>query len=93
MQLVSIEMLGPLRVMAGEELMNSLGRCKSLREILSSLLPELSAYPDFGWPGSVEELQRYLIVLINGSIADKSIIDIELREGDRVTILPLSHGG
>lgn len=91
--LASIEMLGPLRMIAGEELMNSLGRCESLRELLSSLLNTLRTYPDYGQPTSVEELHRYLIVLINGSIAEASIIDMELGAGDRVTILPLSHGG
>jgi len=92
-QLVTIEVLGPLRIKAGEGLMNSLGRCKSLGEILSSLLAVLSLDPDFGRPVSVADLQRYLIVLVNGSVVDQSIIDMELGEVDRVVILPLSHGG
>jgi len=91
--LATIEMLGPLRIMAGEGLMNSLGRCKSLRQILSSLLTVLRADPDFGQPVTLEDLQRYLIVLVNGSVTDQSIIDMELGEVDRVVILPLSHGG
>jgi molybdopterin converting factor small subunit len=91
--LASIEMLGPLRPIASKELTNSLGRCKNLRELLSSLLTELRAYPDYGQLNSVEELLEYLIVLVNGSIAGASIIDVELGAGDRVTILPISHGG
>lgn len=93
MQLATIEMLGQLRNMAGEGLMNSLGGCKSLREILSLLLTVLRADPDFGQPVIMEDLQRYLIVLVNGTVADQSFIDMELGEVDRVVILPLSHGG
>lgn len=89
--MASIEMLGPLRAMVGKELMNSLRRCKSLREILSQLLTELQANLDFGQPTSIEEMNRYLIVLINGSIA--SNLNIELGVGDSIIILPLSHGG
>jgi hypothetical protein len=86
-------MLGPLHPIASEELINSLGRCENLRELLSCLLTALRAYPDYGQLTSIEELHEYLIILVNGSIAGASIIDMELGAGDRVTILPLSHGG
>ena len=86
-------MLGPLRNIAGEGLMGSLGRCKNLRELLSSLLTELRADTDFGQPASMQDLQSYLIVLVNGTVADQSSIDMELEEADRIVILPLSHGG
>lgn len=92
-RLATIELLGQLCIIAGKELCDSLGSCKSLREILSSLLAVLRDNPDFGQPVLVEDLQRYLIVLVNGSVADKSIMDMELGAIDRVVILPLSHGG
>jgi len=79
--------------MGGKGLIDSLGSCKSLREILSSLLAMLRDDPDFGQPISVEDLQRYIVVLLNGSVADQSLIDLELGEVDEVVILPLSHGG
>lgn len=91
--MATIEMLGPLRNIGGDGLMGSLGRCKSLREILSSLLTVLRADPDFGRPASMGDLQSYLIVLVNGTVADQSSIDMELGEADRIVILTLSHGG
>ncbi|MGQ9513539.1 MAG: hypothetical protein ACUVTL_00560 [Thermoproteota archaeon] len=88
-----IDLYGSVRMNLEKELIDSLSRCKNLKEILSILLNELRDDPDFGRPESIQELQRYFLFLINGSPTDPLEFDRELGDNEKVTILPLSHGG
>lgn len=91
--MVSINLFGPIRRKLGREQVYSLSRCKTIREVLSVLLSELKDDPDFGCPESIDEIQRYFMILVDDSPIEPLMFDRELGDGQKVAILLLSHGG
>ncbi len=90
---VNIELHGQLRSLAGgvKELTVEIDRGSKLREVLKTLVSKVPKLSVLMVNGSLS--RNYLVFINDVDIALLNNEDTEVNDGDRITFIPLSHGG
>jgi len=90
---VTIDLHGQLRSLAGgvKNLTIELDRGSKLRDVLKALVSKVPKLNVLMVNGSLS--RNYLVFINDVDIALLSNEDTEVSDGDRITFIPLSHGG